>query len=99
MAGDDRLPGAERVDEADHVADQVQQRVLVDRFGAVGPAIAAHIRRHDMEAGRGQGRELMPPGVPVLGKAVAQHDQRSLALFRQVHLDAVGLDGAMPDLA
>jgi hypothetical protein len=41
----------------------------------------------------------MTPGIPALGKAVTQHDQRAVALLCQMHLDSVGLDGSMPDIA
>jgi hypothetical protein len=99
VPGDDRLLLAERVDKAENIADQVQQRVLVDRLGTVGPAITAHVGRHGVKSSRRQGGELMAPGVPALGKAVTQHDQRTLALLRQVHMNSVCLDGSMPDLA
>ena len=41
----------------------------------------------------------MAPGIPALGETVAQHDERALALFGQMHMDAVRLDGPMPDFA
>ena len=72
------------------------ERVLVDRLGAVRPAIAAHVGRHGVEPSFGQRHELMPPRIPKLRKAVAQQDERTLALLGQVHADAVGLDRAVP---
>ena len=39
--------------------------------------------------------KLVPPRRPALGKAVAQDDERSIALFGHVHADAVDLDEPM----
>ena len=61
--------------------------------GAVGLAVAAHVGRHGVEAGLGQRAELVAPGVPGLREAVAEDDERALALLGHVHADAVGLDG------
>src|ERR1700739_3722434 len=36
VTGDDRSFGTQRVENADHVADQMEQRVLVDRLRAIG---------------------------------------------------------------
>ena len=74
----------------------MQQCVLVDRIRAVGLAVAAHIGRDGVESSFGQRRQLVAPRIPGFGKAVAQQDQRTLALLGQVHADAVGLDGAVP---
>ena len=43
VTGDDRLLGTQGVEQTDHVADQMKERVLVDRLGAIGPAVAAHV--------------------------------------------------------
>ena len=56
VAGDDRGRLAERVEQPDHVADQMEQRVLVDRLRRVGLAVAAHVGRHRVVAGIGQRR-------------------------------------------
>ena len=56
VTGDHRLIGAESVEEAHHVADKMQQRILVYRLGALGLAIAAHVGRHRVEAGFGERR-------------------------------------------
>src|SRR6516165_10111648 len=73
----------------------MEQGVLVDRFGPIGLAIAAHVRRHCPESGLGQCDELMPPGVPKLRKPVAQQDERTGTRFGHMHPDAVRLDGAV----
>src|SRR5262249_37774512 len=45
-----------------------------------------------------QRRELMPPGIPALGKAVAEDDERAFTLLGDVQADAVRLDHAMRHL-
>ena len=94
VADDHRLSLAQRVEQADHVADQMQQRVLVDRLGPVGLAIAAHVGRDGVEAGLRRARaSWWRQEYQDFGKAVAEEDQRPLALLGDVHADAVGLDG------
>src|SRR5919201_271193 len=41
VAGDDRGGGAERVEQSDEIADEMQQRVGLDRVRPIGVAIAA----------------------------------------------------------
>ena len=77
----------------------MQQRVFFDFGGSIGAAIAAHVRSDRVEAGFGQGPELMAPGIPGLREAVTEHDQRAFALLRHVHSNSVGLDRAVPHLA
>ena len=98
MAGNDGSLFAERVQQADDVADHVQLRVLVDRLGAVGLAVAALVRGDSVEAGIGERGDLVPPRVPALREAVAHHDERAAAGLGDVHVDAVRLDGAVLDL-
>ncbi len=98
VAGNDRLLGSQRIQQPDHVADQMQQRVPVDLRRLVGPPVAAQVGCDRTEPGCGEGRQLMAPRIPNLGKAVAQQDQRAFALLRDMHADAVGIDGAMPQL-
>ena len=95
MADDHRRQLAERVEQPHHVAHQVQERVLADVVGTVGAAITAHVGRDRVVAGLRQRLELVSPGIPGLGKAVAHHDHRSRSLLGDVHLDAVGLDRAV----
>ena len=99
MPGNHRGLGTQRVQHAHHVAHQVQQRVLVHRLRRLGPAIAAHIRRHRMEPRRRQRRQLMPPGIPGFRKPMAQQHHRSLALLGNAHAQAIGLDHPMRDAA
>src|SRR5262249_16735493 len=80
-------------------AHEVEQRVLVDGFGAIGLAITAHIGGDSVKASPGEGRQLMPPRVPGLWEAVAEHDQRALALLGEVGANSVRLAEPMPDVA
>ena len=93
VADDDRLGLAERLHQLGHVAHQMQQRVLVDRLGRLGAAVAAHVGRHAAKAGRAHRRELMPPRVPALRPAMAEQHQRTAADLGVAHLDVVGLGG------
>jgi hypothetical protein len=95
VAGDHGPVDAQSVKQPNHVAEDVEQGVLVDRLGPVGLAVAAHVGRHGVEPGLGEGGELMAPGVPELGKAVAEYDERTDAGFGEMHADAVGRDGAV----
>ena len=92
VPGNHRLRDAKRVDQADHVADHVEQCVAVDLWWGVGLTVATHIGRDRMKTSRRQGAQLMPPGIPAFGKAVAQQDRRPGPLLGNVHADAVGLD-------
>jgi hypothetical protein len=82
---------AELLHQIDHVAHQVQQRVLLDLGGRVRAAIAAHVGRHGTVAGRRNGRELMAPRVPGLRPAVTEQHERSTALRCDPHADAIDL--------
>jgi hypothetical protein len=81
MAGDHRCLGAQCVKQAHHVANQVQECVILDLVWPVGFAIATHVGRHDLEPRLRERLELMAPGVPGLRKAVTENDQRSRALL------------------
>src|SRR5581483_6663798 len=89
VAGNDRLLDTECVEQADDVADEMQHGVFLDTLGAIAAAIAAQVERYRAESGLGECAKLMPPGIPALGKAVAENDERALALFRHVDADAV----------
>ncbi len=53
MPDDHRLLGAQRCGETHRVADQMEDRVLVDRLRLVGQPIAAHVGRDGVVAGFG----------------------------------------------
>jgi hypothetical protein len=66
---------AERIEEADDVANQVEDGVCLDCVWAVGLTIASLIGRHGVEAGSGERRQLVSPGIPGFREAVKQHHQ------------------------
>src|SRR5215831_14907965 len=52
-----------------------------------------------MEAGPGQRRELVAPGIPALREAVTEDDERTHTLLSDVHAHTIRLDNAMLYLA
>ena len=66
MPDDDGGRRPQRIENADHVADEMQDRVLVDRLRRVALAVAAHIGGDDTEAGGSKRVDLMPPREPGL---------------------------------
>ena len=94
MADDDGLLFAERRHQRDHVADIVEDAVGPDISGRAGPAKPAHVGRDDMETGRRDRGDLVPPGIGQFRPAVAEQHQRTLALLEHKQLDPVGGNGA-----
>ena len=88
----DRLAFAQRMDEADQIADQRMDAIGIGLPEFRGTAIAALVDGDDAVAGPGDRRHLEAPGIPELGKAVDEDHQRSLALFDQMQPDAVDVD-------
>ena len=98
VADDDGLRRAERVEHADHVADEMKQRVLVDVLGLARLAIAAHVGRDGAITGLGKRLQLMAPRIPGFRKAVAEEHDRSASGLSEMDRNPVCLDGAMGDL-
>jgi hypothetical protein len=71
------------------LADIVEDGVGAGIGGRGGAAEAAHIWRYHAKTGRGDRRDLVPPGVGQLRPAMAEHDEGAVALFEQEHLDPV----------
>ena len=95
---DDRGPLLpERVDDADHVADEMKERVFLDLLRPIRLAIAAHVRRDRMVAGFRKRLQLPSPGIPGFGKAVAEDDERAFARLGEMDADFVCLDRPMCD--
>jgi hypothetical protein len=69
----------ERIEQADHVAHQMQNRKIFDRFRGAAAAIAPHIRRDHTITRLGERRHLMAPGMPRLREAVAEQDGHAAA--------------------
>ena len=99
MSDDDGGLRAKHIENADHIADKMQDRVLVDRLRRVALAVAAHIGGDNTEAGGGKRVDLVPPREPGFGKTVHQQHQRSLALLGDVDADPVALDDPLRRLA
>lgn len=99
MPDDDSVLRLERVEHADEIADHVEDGVLIDRFGPVALAVAAHVGRDRVVAGRRQRLELVAPGVPAFRKAVAEQNHWTLAPLGDIEVDAVDLDRPLRRLA
>ena len=80
-----RALDADCVHDADHVADQGRERVLLDGLGHERLAHAALVRRDGAEPRRVQRGELGSPEAMRVGPTVQQHDGRTVA--RDVHLE------------
>ena len=98
MTGDHRLLSAQGADETHNIADVMDNRVLLHLLGTVAPPITAQVGSHRAEPSLRQRPELMTPGIPALGKAMAEDDERAFTLFGHVQADAVRLDHAMRHL-
>ena len=79
---------AERAHETGDVTGE-RPRVVAAR-GLVRIAVPAQIRRDRVEAGVGQGTELVAPGPPELREPVQQQHRRPGARLGDVQADAVG---------
>ena len=75
-----RLFGADRVDELDHVGDDEFERVILVSLRDVRAAIAAHVRRDRAEAESAEDRKLTAPGNRQLRPAVQENDRRGVLL-------------------
>ena len=95
MPDDDGGRRTQGIENADHVADEMQDRVLVDRLRRIALAVAAHIGGDDAEAGGSERIDLMPPREPGFRKTVHQQHQRPLALLGDVEVDAIAFDNAL----
>src|SRR6202011_4591646 len=87
MAGDHRLLGTESIDETHDVADVIENRILLHLLRTVAPPIAAQVGGHRPESSLRQRAELMPPGIPAFGKAVAEDDERAFTLLGHMQAD------------
>ena len=72
VANPDGALGADVVEQADDVGGQLVNVVGLDRIRTRRAAVAALIGSQHVVAGVGEDRNLVPPGVGQLGKAVGQ---------------------------
>jgi hypothetical protein len=71
VADDHRGRRFECVKDAHHIADQMEDRVLVDSLRPVTLAVPAHVGRNGVETRRSQRIDLVAPRIPALRKTVA----------------------------
>jgi hypothetical protein len=76
MTYDDRTFAAARIDDPDHVVDEMQGRLSLDLLRPIRRAIAAHVRSDGMIRRLGPRLELMAPRVPGFRPAMAEEDER-----------------------
>ena len=91
VADDHRRLLAERIDDSDHIRREVLDVVGIDLARLVALAVAAQIRGDRVIARLRERRQLVPPRIPGLGKAVEQEHQRSLSHFRNPQGNAIAL--------
>ncbi|MGY2934351.1 hypothetical protein ACVWZ6_003953 [Bradyrhizobium sp. GM6.1] len=94
MADEDRLIDLKMVEQADQIAGQVLDVVVLDRLWPVGRAVAALVRRDHADAGLAQRLDLVAPGKCEFGPAMAQHHRRLVcnrARLVIAHADSVRL--------
>ena len=85
---------ADVVQQADEVAGQCVDVVVLDGLGSAGAAVAALVRGQHVVAGLRENRDLVSPGVRQLGETVGQHDDgcSAFACLDHPQLHPVGLD-------
>ena len=84
VAGDYRPLRTQSVNETHDVADIIENRILLYLRRTIASPIATQVGSHRTEPGIRQRLKLMPPGIPALGKAVAQDDKRAFSLLGHV---------------
>jgi len=81
MTDNDSRRRPEGIKNAHHVPDEMQDRVLVNRFRRVTLAVTAQVGRNNTEASGGKRIDLMPPGEPGFRETVHQQHQRPVSLL------------------
>jgi hypothetical protein len=83
--------------QPNHIANKLKLRVILDVRWSVGLTVAAHIRRHCVVTGSGQGGQYVPPAIPEFRPTVRDHYYRTFPLLGNVHPDSVHLDESVLD--
>jgi hypothetical protein len=73
VAGDHSLFVAERMEQLNHVANQLKLRIILDGRRSAGLTVAAHIRGHCVVTGSGQGGQDVPSAIPEFRPTERQH--------------------------
>ena len=89
MSHHEHLIGADGVQHSDDVAKDVKVSVAGDVGGGVGVAVAPEVGSHGSVAERGEGVELVAPGVPKLGEAMEEENDWTFSFLREVNVDSV----------
>lgn len=89
MTNDHSLLFSKPLDKPNDVANQMKDGVVIDRLRCISSAVAPLIRRHNSVTGIRQRMDLMPPGIPGLGKPMTEHHKRSTPGLNIVHIDPV----------
>src|SRR6266568_449840 len=93
VSNDDGLLLSQPFNQSFNVSQQSGHIVTFARLVAI--IVPAQVRRHDGKTVLSQEGYLVAPGVPELGEAVQEDDQRAAALGDVVQADAVADDVAM----
>jgi hypothetical protein len=99
VADHDRGVRSDRGDDPGDVVREVEHPVGVERGWLGRAAVAADVERDRVEAGLGDGRQLVAPRIPALGEAVHEEHERARALLRDVDATGADVEQAMSDRA
>ena len=94
VADERRLLLPEVFDDGLDIADELVECVVLHPLGLIAQVEAALIDGHDLEM-LGERRNLVAPGVPEIGNAVDEDDERTAPLGDVVNLDAAGIREAV----
>ena len=104
VADEHRLLDADVVEQADKVAGQRMDVVVLDGIGSAGAAVPALVGGEHVIAGVRENRDLVAPRIRQFRESVGQHDQRCTAFSgfddpqaRPVRLDEPMLRGRHGD--
>jgi hypothetical protein len=86
---DDSARRLQGVQDANHIAYQMKDGVLVNRFRLIAVPIAAHVGSNDMNACLRKRVDLTTPRMPGFREAVGQYHQRARSHLRDIEMDAV----------
>ena len=87
VADDVEAVGADGVGEADDVADEQRQRVVLDAFRPRPGRVAALVGGHRAEPRLAEGAELVPPLVRRLGESVEKDHDLAVVRPRRPHVE------------
>ena len=92
VAGKEKLFGVELIGDGEDVGDEMGHGVVGGAAGFAAEIVAALVGDNDAEAGVGERRDLLVPGIPEFGKAVEKDDDGGIGWARGY---GVKFDGAI----